>query len=62
MSYMPKFKLKDRVRVIGSPAVYMIVEIRQSTEPDNEPLYWIQLGPDFRDRVYHKESELEHAP
>jgi hypothetical protein len=59
---MATFKLRDRVRVIGSPAVYTIEEIRQSTEPGNEPLYWIQLGPDFRDRVYNKESELELAP
>ena len=57
-----KFKLRDSVRVIGSPAVYTIEEIRQSTEPGDEQLYWIQLGPDFKDRVYHKESELELAP
>jgi hypothetical protein len=59
---MAKSKLRDRVRIIGSPAVYSVEEIRQSTEPLDEPLYWIQLGPDFRDRVYHKESELELAP
>jgi hypothetical protein len=59
---MAKFELRDRVIVIGSPAAYTVEEIRQSTEPGNEPLYWIQLGSNFKDRTYHKESELEPAP
>jgi hypothetical protein len=55
---MAKFKLRDRVRKIGTQEVRTVEEIR---EGEGEPTYSIQLGRDFATRIWAKESELEAA-
>jgi hypothetical protein len=55
---MAKFKLRDRVRKIGTQEVRTVEEIR---EGEGEPMYWCQLGSDFATRIWLKESELEAA-
>jgi hypothetical protein len=54
---MPKFHLRDRVRRIGQQEIRTVEEVREI--PGGETRYWIQLGGNFRDRVWAKESELE---
>lgn len=54
---MPKFHLRDRVRRIGQQEIRTVEEVREI--PGGETLYWIQLGGNFRDRVWAKESELQ---
>ena len=56
---MTKFKLNDRVRIIGIPKVRTVVEIRLNH--GRETLYRIQLGTDTSSRVLAYESELELA-
>jgi hypothetical protein len=56
---MAKFKLKDRIRIIGKQEVRTVEEIREI--PGGEIQYWIQLGSDFATRVWAKESQLELA-
>lgn len=56
---MTKFKLGDRVRIIGTPDVRIVQVIREM--PGGEPQYWAPLGSDFPKRLRVKESELELA-
>jgi hypothetical protein len=56
---MAKFKIKDRIRIIGKQEVLTVEEIREI--PGGETKYWIQLGTNFATRVWAKESELELA-
>jgi hypothetical protein len=56
---MFKFKLEDRVRMIGKPEVRTIKEIREI--PGGETKYWVQLGSEFDTRVWARESQLELA-
>jgi hypothetical protein len=56
---MGKFKLKDRIRIIGKQEVRTVEEIREI--PGGETKYWVQLGTDFATRVWARESELELA-
>jgi hypothetical protein len=53
-----KFKLRQRVKKIGTQEVRTVEEIRTG---DGEPLYSIQLGSDFATRIWARESELESA-
>jgi hypothetical protein len=55
---MTKFKLRDRVRIIGNPDVRTVLEIR---DMPGETLYCVQLGSNFATRVWAKESDLEWA-
>jgi len=42
---MAKFKIKDRVRIIGKQEVLTVEEIHEI--PGGETKYWIQLGTNF---------------
>jgi hypothetical protein len=57
-SNVPKFRLRERVKKIGTQEIRTVEEIR---EGGGEPLYSIQLGSDFATRIWAKESELEPA-
>ncbi len=57
---MALFRLRQRVRRIGSQEVRTVEEIREN--PAAETMYWIQLGTDFATREWANESELERAP
>jgi hypothetical protein len=54
---MTKFKLRDRVRIVGNPDVRTVQEIREIS--GSEILYSVQLGKDFVTRIWAKESDLE---
>jgi hypothetical protein len=56
---MAKFKLRDVVRRIGQPELRTVQEIREN--PGAETMYWIQLGNDFANREWAKESDLQLA-
>ena len=56
---MAKFKIKDRVRIIGKQEVLPVEEIREIL--GGETKYWIQLGTNFATREWAKASELEMA-
>lgn len=56
---MGRFKLSDRVGVIGSQEVRMVVGIRAT--PGRQTQYWIQRGSDFSTRMLASEAELELA-
>jgi hypothetical protein len=56
---MPKFKLRDHVRITGNPDVRTVEEIREVHGV--ETMYWVQLGNDFVTRVWARERELELA-
>jgi hypothetical protein len=54
-----KFRLGDRVRIIGTPAVRIVLVVREM--PGSETQYWAPLGSDSPARAWAKESELELA-
>jgi len=56
---MTKFKLRDRVRIVGNPDARTVQEVREM--PGGETLYCVQLGSDFVSRVWAKESDLQRA-
>ena len=56
---MTKFKLRDRVRIVGNPDLRTVREIREM--PGGETLYCVQLGDDFVSRMWVKESDLLRA-
>lgn len=55
---MAKFKLRDRVKKIGTQEVRTVEEIRDGA---GEPMYWCQLGSDLANRIWVQEYELEAA-
>jgi hypothetical protein len=56
---MPKFHLRDRVRINDQQEIRTVEEIREIL--DGETMYWVQLGDNFRNRIWAKEHELEWA-
>ena len=54
-----KFELKDRVRIIGKGEVWTVEDIHEI--PGGETKYWIQLGADFKTRIWAEEGTLELA-